>query len=175
MVKKLTNEMVRVSRQHTVIITHGAPEKRLKHFEGYECHKDVTVSYKQVSLSNMAQLINYMRSDRTGKPLKEVLQDKEYMLGAVKESKEECKVVMLLRKEEELLESTEPKHKMIGMMLRTRRLKQEELKKLSAKKLSPDSKEVEDISSLRQDHCHMYVFLKHAKTEEHVASNGHND
>lgn len=88
-VRKLTNEMVRVSRRHTVMITHGAPEKRLKHFEGYECHKHVAVSYKQVSLSNMAQLINYMRSDRMGKPLREMLQDKEYMLNAVKESKGE--------------------------------------------------------------------------------------
>lgn len=79
---------------------------------------------------------------------------------------------MLLRKEEELLESSEPKHKMIGMMLQTRRLKQEEQKRQQAGILSPKSNEVEDIGSLRQDHCYMYVFLKHAKAEEQAANNG---
>lgn len=73
---------------------------------------------------------------------------------------------MLQKKEEELLESSDPKHKMIGMLLKARRIKQEEQKTESAKTISPSSKSTETLGSLRQDHCHMYVFLKVLKAKE---------
>jgi len=159
MVMKLTNEMIRVTKEggHTVLITHTAPEKRMSQFESYKCYKEVTISHKQLLLSNMAQLINFMRSDNNGKSLKELMEDKEYIMNAVRE-------IMLLRKEEELLESSDPKHKMIGMMLKARRTKQEEQRKLKANS-SSDSKEVEEFGSLRQDHCYMYIFLRNLKTK----------
>jgi len=151
--------MVRVCKnnQNSVIITHGTPEKRMHIFDSYDCRKNVDIYAKKLKLSDLAQLINLLRSDLKDKPLSHALKDKEYMKNAIKE-------LMLIKKEEELLNSTNAKHKMIGLMLKARRVKAEEQKnselKKEIKEKSEGSKVPIDYAPQRQDHCYIYVFRK---------------
>ena len=81
--------MVRVCKEngHALIITHGTPEKRMKDFKSYECSKNTIIRNKKISLSDLAQLINLLRTDLQDKPLKYALENQEYLKTAVKERK----------------------------------------------------------------------------------------
>jgi len=81
------NELVRVCKKggHTIIITHGTPEKRMSDFISYECSKDVTITYKKIVLSDLAQLINLLRTNLQDKPLRHALENKEYLKKAIGE------------------------------------------------------------------------------------------
>jgi hypothetical protein len=87
LIKKLTDEMVRVCKVNgnMIIITHGGPEKRMSEFDNIERRKEVDIVGKKIPLSDMAQLINLLRSDLHDKPLSAALKDKECMKKAVQE------------------------------------------------------------------------------------------
>ena len=157
--------MVRVTSKsgHAIIITHGPPIKRMDDFKSFECYKEIDIIDKRINLSDLAQLINLLRSDLKDKPLKEAFQDKEYMLNAVKERNLIMILVMLIKKEEEFLQSSNPKQKMIGMLLKTRRIKEEQKKMEEAKKAAAekgDTRTFEKSVPQRQDHCYMYLLTK---------------
>jgi len=73
-------------------------------------------------------------------------------------------LVTLLKKEHELLESTNPKSKILGLMLKKKRLDDEKAKneanREAAIKKSNDSKTPIDYAPQRQDHCYIYDFAK---------------
>ena len=79
--------MVRVCKKggNAIVITHGAPAKRIKEFDSYECRESVDVYGKKIQLSDLAQLINILRSDLHDKPLSFAVKNKEFMVKAMKE------------------------------------------------------------------------------------------
>jgi hypothetical protein len=68
----------------------------------------------------------------------------------------------LIKKEEEFLKSTNPKHKMMGMLLKMRRQKNETKKANQEKAPGVPS----DYAPQRQDHCFLYVFHKKLMTDK---------
>lgn len=85
--QKFTNEIVRVTAKGgcAIIITHGSPEKLMNIFKNYEWYKEVKAKCCRVNLSDLEQLINIMRIDLQGKPLKSAIGNKEYMMYIIKE------------------------------------------------------------------------------------------
>ena len=79
--------MVRVCKPngHSVLITHGCPKKRLSEIDSYECRKDIDVDGKKIHLSDLAQLINVLRSELKDKPLSYAFKNKDQMVKAMKE------------------------------------------------------------------------------------------
>ena len=157
--RKLTNEMVRVCAKNgnAVIVTHGPPAKRMDDLNSYECRKQVDLYSQKISLSDLAQLINLLRTDLQDKPLSYAFKSKDCVKNAMKE-------LFLIKKEEELLISKNPKHKMIGLMLKARRTKQEQEKneenKVAAEARVGTSKAPADYVPQRQGHCYIYVLKK---------------
>ena len=63
----LLQEMMRVCRICTILVTSGTPEKRMGYFEKYrDCERIEPV---RIELSNLAQLINLLRTELKDKPL----------------------------------------------------------------------------------------------------------
>lgn len=84
--KTLVQEMVRVSSKAVVIISSGTPEKRLKFLEEYTDYNN-KIEHFELELSQLAQLINILRTNMKDKPLSHALKDKEIFGKAIKESK----------------------------------------------------------------------------------------
>jgi len=69
----LLREMMRVSRVATIMISSGTPEKRMGVFETYlECYR---IEHFKIELSNLAQLINLLRTELKDKPLSAAMKD----------------------------------------------------------------------------------------------------
>lgn len=79
--------MIRVCKPsgNVIIISHGCPEKRMKEFSGLERINEVEIKGKKIKLSDLAQLINLLRSEKPDKPLSYALKETEYLKKALKE------------------------------------------------------------------------------------------
>jgi hypothetical protein len=69
--------MMRVNSKATILITSGTPEKRMHYFEKYLeseglCEK---IDQFKIELSNLAQLINLLRTELKDKPLSEAMKN----------------------------------------------------------------------------------------------------
>ncbi len=79
--------------------------------------------------------------------------------------------MFLIKKEEELLGSTNPKHRIIGLMLKARRVKEAQKQAAAEEQKAAGTKEEKkaepavstvpaDYAPQRQDHCYMYFLRK---------------
>ena len=59
-----------------IIITHGPPDGRKKVFEGPLPFNEFSYEFVKLPLSDMAMMINLMRSNLKDKPLKNIVQNK---------------------------------------------------------------------------------------------------
>ena len=66
-----------------ILITHGSPEGRKKIFENSIGFDDYDYYVTKVDLNTMSTLINLMRSNLDGKPLNQIMKDKEAMTKSV--------------------------------------------------------------------------------------------
>lgn len=89
MIRLLTQEMLRVTRQGgaVVIITNGTPEKRLNDLNSFarEAGQKVTITYQQLELSRLAQMINIMRSNLGEKSLSHGIKDPTVLKATLNE------------------------------------------------------------------------------------------
>ncbi len=79
--------MVRVCREggSVLIVTHGAPAKRMADFNSFEWRKLVDIQGDKAQLSDLSQLINLLRAGLKDKPLSHALKDKDLLTKAMKE------------------------------------------------------------------------------------------
>lgn len=146
MIRNLFREMLRVTKKGgaVAIITNGIPQKRLKDFEEFSEGFDTKLEYSKVELSRMSQIINIMRSKFKDKPLTHIMKDPEMLQYCMKELAR----IEKIKKEDELYAN--PKTKMFGMLLKAKRLKEEEAAE----------KDKEEVPAKRQEFCMLYVIFK---------------
>ena len=78
---KLLKEMMRVNRVATIMITSGTPEKRMRYFEEHlDCAK---IEHFKIELSNLALMINLLRTELKDQPLSAALKDDSRVLKKV--------------------------------------------------------------------------------------------
>jgi len=114
--------MLRVTRKGgaVVIITNGIPQKRVNDINSFLEDQQFSMEYHKIELSKMSQMINIMRSNLGNKPLTHAMKDP----ALIKYTLNEMIRLQRIKKEETLLAN--PKTKMMGMLLKASRLKQEE-------------------------------------------------
>uniref|UniRef100_A0A7S3CN42 Uncharacterized protein n=1 Tax=Strombidium rassoulzadegani TaxID=1082188 RepID=A0A7S3CN42_9SPIT len=156
-----------------VIITNGIPQKRLADLEAFtgSVHSNFKIEHDKIHLSKLSQIINIMRSTMgSGKPLSHAMKDPK----VIHETMKEMARIDKLRKEEELYKN--PKTKMLGMMLKAKRLREEkeeiekEQKKASenpkvegeqeSSEKGPSGTEGVKYNPKRQEFAMMYVIRK---------------
>ena len=152
-----------------LIITNGIPEKRLGDLHDFLSDISTEISYKKVELSKLSSMINIMRSKLQDKPLSAGIKDP----AVLKATLEEMVKAEKLKKEEALLAN--PKTKMLGMMLKAKRLMDEKKENQSQNVGDVDEKDevvggepVENnlqkqgvnYAPKRQDFCMVYAIRK---------------
>ena len=70
-----------------VIITNGTPEKRMNDLESFtkEVNQNVEITHKKLELSNLAQMINIMRSKLGEKSLSQGMKDPTVLKATLSE------------------------------------------------------------------------------------------
>ena len=84
--KKLLQEMNRVARVATVIITSGTPDRRMHYFTEFLENQYLKIEHHKIEVSNVAQLINILRTELKNKPLSHAIKNEpEVFKTALKE------------------------------------------------------------------------------------------
>ena len=78
------------------------------------------ILYEKIELSTLSHMINIMRTKLGNKPLSHAMKDPQILKVAI----EEIQRINKMKKEDELYNN--PKTKLFGMMLRAKRLREEE-------------------------------------------------
>lgn len=83
----MVQEMIRVSRKAVVIISSGTPEKRIPYLtefiETSPSAGKVTIEDYKLEISNLANLINILRTEMKDRPLSHALLDREVLKQAL--------------------------------------------------------------------------------------------
>ena len=84
--KNLLQEMNRVARVATVIITSGTPDRRMHYFTEFLENQYSKIEHHKIEVSNVAQLINILRTELKNKPLSHAIKNEpEVFKTALKE------------------------------------------------------------------------------------------
>ena len=124
----LTKEMMRVCKEAVVVITSGTPDRRMSYFNEFLEGQFSSIEHHQLETSQLAQLINILRTDLKDKPLSyAVKNDPEILKRALLE-------MQRIKKERELAEGakTDPRKKLLLLMMRARNLKLREKEEADA-------------------------------------------
>jgi len=126
--RDLLQEMNRVASTATVIITSGTPDRRMHYFtEFLEGQYSEIVNHK-IEISNVAHLINILRAELKNKPLSHAIKkDPEVFKKAIAE-------MARIKREKELAEAakTDPKSKLLLLLLKGKRMKEKEAEEAKA-------------------------------------------
>ena len=118
--KNLLQEMNRVARVATVIITSGTPDRRMHYFTEFLENQYSKIEHHKIEVSNVAQLINILRTELKNKPLSHAIKNEpEVFKTALKE-------LARIKQEKELQEQakTDPRAKLLLLMLKAKHAKE---------------------------------------------------
>ena len=122
-IRRLTREMIRVSSIATVIISSGTPDRRMNLFNEFVDDKTVLkIEHKKCDISNIAGLINILRSELKNKPLSYALREDPTIL---KKAMEE---LARINQEKRMAEAakTDPRKKLMLLILKAKHKKERE-------------------------------------------------
>ena len=106
-----------------LIITNGIPQKRLSDFQNFAQllpEANIKIENEKIELSQLSQMINIMRTKLGDKPLSHCVKDPEILKFALNEMQR----IQKIKKEQDLYNN--PKTKMFGMLLKAKRLREEQ-------------------------------------------------
>jgi hypothetical protein len=112
--------MYRVSSRALIFISSGTPEKRLPYLREF-LGETSRIEHFELELSNLANLINILRTELKDKPLSHALKDGELLKRAIQ--------VAMERKEKKRMEeeSKDPRKKLLRLMLKAKAKKDREM------------------------------------------------
>jgi len=128
----LLQEMLRVCSIATILVSSGTPEKRMSYFSDYlDCAR---IEQCRIELSNLAQLINLLRSELKDKPLSAAMNDDQRVLKKV------MREMGRIKREKGLeAEAVTDKRKKLGlMMLKVKHKAEREQEAQDEAKMFPD-------------------------------------
>ena len=111
--------MLRVSKDAVVVISSGTPDRRMVAFEEFLEGRFSSIEHHQLETSQLAQLINILRTDLKNKPLSYAIKEDPAVL------KRALLEMQRIKKERELAEGakTDPRMKLLLLMMKARHMK----------------------------------------------------
>ena len=79
-IRNLMQEMLRVARHSVVVISSGTPDRRMKYFNEFLEGRFTEIEHKQLEVSQLAQLINILRTDLKDKPISHAIRQEPEVL-----------------------------------------------------------------------------------------------
>ena len=76
----LMQEMLRVASNAVVVISSGTPDRRMKYFNEFLAGRFSSIEHHELNVSQLAQLINILRTDLKDKPLSHAIRNEPEVL-----------------------------------------------------------------------------------------------
>lgn len=123
--------MTRVSSIATILISSGTPERRQHYFNEFLDEPGLIerIDNFRVETSKLAQLINILRTEMKGKPINDSMKSDEGIKSFTRAFMKMARIEKLRKLEENIAnyrKSTNPKDKLMCLMLKAQQLKMKE-------------------------------------------------